>query len=163
MPSFDIVSELDLQEMDNAVNQTAKEVLSRFDFRGANPQVEFTRKDKKIKLSANSEQKVQDIIGVLQSKVIKRGIDIRSLKAGKIEPAGGMTHRCLIELVEGIDRDNAKKITSFIKDLPAKVQAAIHDDKVRVTGKKKDDLQSIMQSVKQQGFEVPLQFNNFRD
>ena len=163
MPSFDIVSELDFQEVDNAVNQASKEIASRFDFRGANALVNLDRSEKKIKISANSEQKVQDIIGVLQSKAIKRGVDIKSLKAGKIEPAGGMTHRCVLDLVEGIEKEQAKKITSFIKDLAIKVQAAIHDDKVRVTSKKRDDLQSVIQSVRAHSFEVPLQFNNFRD
>lgn len=163
MPSFDIVSELNLQEIDNAVNQAAKEVFSRFDFRGANPQVNFDRNEKKIKISANSEQKVGDIIGVLQSKAIKRGVDIRSLKAGKIEAAGGMTHRCVVELVEGVEKEQAKKITAFIKDLAIRVQASINDDKVRVTGKKKDDLQEVMQKINGHSFDVPLQFNNFRD
>lgn len=163
MPSFDIVSEVDLQEVDNAANQASKELFSRFDFRGANPKVEFDRKEKKIKISANSEQKVEDIIGVLQSKIIKRGLDLKSLKTGKIEPAGGMTHRCVVELVEGIEKEHAKKVTAFIKESGIKVQGAIHDDKIRVTGKKRDDLQEIMQKIKGHSFDVPLQFNNFRD
>lgn len=163
MPSFDVVSELNLQEVDNAVNQAAKEIANRFDFRGTNASLEFDRPQKKIKISANSEQKVEDIIGVLQSKAIKRGVDIKSLKTGKIEPAGGMMQRCVLELVEGIEKEEAKKITSFIKETGLKVQAAIHDDKVRVTGKKKDELQAVMQSVRGHSFNVPLQFNNFRD
>lgn len=163
MPSFDIVSEINLQEVDNAVNQAAKEIATRFDFRGTGSEISFDKITKIIKLSSNSEDKIENIISVLQSKAIKRGIDIKSLKKNKIEPAGGQTMRCNLNLVEGIDKENAKKITAFIKDLKIKVQAAIHDDKVRVTSKKRDDLQEAIQNLKKQNFEVPLQFNNFRE
>lgn len=163
MPSFDIVSELNMQEVDNAVNQTAREISQRFDFRGTNSEVTLDKTKKTIKIVSMGEEKVDDIIGVLQSKVIKRGLDIKILEVGKKEPASGRQVRCEVKLKEGIDKDNAKKITSFIKDLATKVQASIQDEKVRVTGKKRDDLQDVMQAIKGHGFDVPLQFNNFRE
>ena len=163
MPSFDIVSELNLQEIDNAVNQATKEISTRFDFRGTGSEIVFDKVTKTIKLSSNHEDKIEGMIGVLQSKAIKRGIDIRCLKKNKIEAATGKTLRCTVTLVEGIDKENGKKINSFIKDLEIKVQSAIHDDKIRVTGKKRDDLQNVIQSLKGENFECPLQFNNFRE
>ena len=163
MPSFDVVSELNMQELDNAVNQAAREISQRFDFRGTGSEVTLDKTKKTIKVLSNSEDKVDDIIGVLQSKAIKRGLDIKIFDVGKKEPASGMTLRCEVKLIEGIDKDNAKKITSFIKELPIKVQAAIQDEKVRVTSKKRDDLQEVMQALRSHSFDVPLQFDNFRE
>lgn len=163
MPSFDIVSELDLQEIDNAVNQVDRELTQRYDFKGTQASIEFDRKNSTITLKANSEQKLETIVDILQSKVIKRGLDIKSLKPGKAEAMGGQMQKIVIELIEGIDKEQAKKITKFIKDTKMKVQASIQDDKVRVTGKKRDDLQEAIQALKQESFELPLQYNNFRD
>lgn len=163
MPSFDIVSELNMQEVDNAVNQTAKEIAQRFDFRGTDSEMTLDKTEKLIKIKSNGEEKIDNILSVLQSKAIKRGLDIKILDVGKKEPATGKSWRCEVKLKEGIDKDNAKKIVAFIKDTGFKVQAAIHDDKVRVTGKQRDDLQTVMGAVKEKGFDVPVQFNNFRE
>lgn len=163
MPSFDIVSELNMQEIDNAVNQTAKEIAQRFDFRGTNSEVTLDKTAKLIKIVSNDDEKIDNIVGVLQSKAIKRGLEISLFEVGKKEPATGRSIRCEVKLKEGIDKEMAKKIVAYVKDLPAKVQPAIHDDKVRVTGKKRDDLQEVISAVKAKGFELPLQFNNFRE
>lgn len=163
MPSFDIVSELDLQEVDNAVNQTSKEISQRFDFKGAQALIEFDKTLKTITLTANSEQKVENILSVLQSKAVKRGLDLRCFDFTKPTPITGGKFKSPIKLIEGIEKDIAKKIIKHIKDSELKVQASIHDDKLRVTGKKRDDLQDVIASVKAANFEVPLQFDNFRD
>lgn len=163
MPSFDIVSELDLQEVDNAVNQAEKEIAQRFDFRGSGSTIEFDRKNKIIKMGSNSEDKLETIYSVLQSKAIKRGLDIQCFEKDKVIPAGGMAVKQNITMKEGIDKELGKKINKHIKDLKIKVQSSLQDDKVRVTGKNRDDLQSVMGSVKTAGFGIPLQFINFRD
>jgi uncharacterized protein YajQ (UPF0234 family) len=163
MPSFDIVSDLNMQEVDNAVNQAAKEIAQRFDFRGTNSEVALDKTQKIIKILSVGDEKVDNIVGVLQSKAIKRGLDIALLDVGKKEPTSGRMVRCEVKLKEGIDKDTAKKIVAFIKELGAKVQASIHDNKVRVTGKKRDDLQEVIQALKDKNFELPLQFDNFRD
>jgi cyclic-di-GMP-binding protein len=163
MPSFDIVSEIDLQEVDNAINQVSKEISQRFDFRGTDAKIEFDKPTNTITLSANSEQKIETIVDILQSKAIKRGIDIKSFKVDKAQPASGNILKSKVSLIQGIDRDNGKKITKHIKELKMKVQASINDDKVRVTGKKRDDLQDAIQALKQLKCDVPLQFENFRD
>lgn len=163
MPSFDIVSELNWQEIDNAVNQSSKEIAQRFDFKGAQAEITFDKTKKIITLSANSEEKIENMLSVLQSKAIKRQIDIKCLDKQKVEPRGGNMLKCDIKLKEGIEKEFGKKINSFIKDLSIKVQSSIHDDKVRVTGKQRDDLQQAMQALKAHDFELPLQFNNFRD
>lgn len=163
MPSFDIVSEVDFQELDNAVNIAEREIANRFDFRGAEAQISFDKPKKTITLVANNEQKVENMFSVLQSKAHKRGIDILSFEVGKIIPKAGALVKQDITLKEGIDKEQAKKINVFIKDLKLKVQSQINDDKIRVTGKKRDDLQQVMQALKGKKFDVPLQYNNFRD
>jgi uncharacterized protein YajQ (UPF0234 family) len=163
MPSFDIVSELNMQEVDNAVNQTAKEIAQRFDFRGTNSEVTLDKTAKLIKIASNDEEKIDNIVGVLQTKAIKRGLDINLFDVGKKEPATGRSLRCEVKLKEGIDKETAKKIVAYVKELATKVQPAIHDDKVRVTGKKRDDLQDVIAALKAKSFDLPLQFNNFRD
>lgn len=163
MPSFDIVSELNWQEVDNAVHQASKEIAQRFDFKGAQAEITFDKTKKIITLVANNEEKIENMVSILQSKAIKRQIDIKCLDQQKIEPKGGNLQKCDIKLKEGIEKEFGKKINSFIKDLGCKVQSAIHDDKVRVTGKQRDDLQQAMQALKGHDFEMPLQFNNFRD
>lgn len=163
MPSFDIVSEPNFQELDNAVNQTAKEIVQRFDFRGTGSEVTLDKTTKLIKILSNSEEKIDNILSVLQSKAIKRGLDIKLFDVGKKEPATGRTLRCEVKLKEGIDKDNAKKIVSYVKELGIKAQASIQDEKVRITAKQRDDLQTVMQSIKGKGFDLPLQYNNFRE
>jgi len=161
MPSFDIVSEIVQHELDNAVLQAQKEVAQRFDFRGTNTEIEKT--DDGITLRADSEGRVDGAYKVLQEKVVKRGVSLKSLDAGKIEPSGGGTFRLLIKLKQGIATETAKDIIKLIKDSKIKVQAAIMGDQVRITGKKRDDLQQVIALMKKEDLGLPLQFINFRD
>jgi uncharacterized protein YajQ (UPF0234 family) len=160
MPSFDIVSELDMQEVDNAINQARKEVIGRYDFKGSNAEMEWDKKE--IKLLAEDEYKIETMVDILRTKAGKRNIDIRSMKLSKIEPAGGKLHRQVITFSQGIEMEKAKAVVKFIKDSRLKVQAQIMDDKVRVTSKSIDELQETMQILRNKNFEIPLQFNNMR-
>ena len=162
MPSFDIFSKVDLQEVDNAVNQALKEIGTRFDFRGSTCQIEFDKKEL-IKLVADDEFKMRALWDVLLGKLIKRGIDPKALDQGKTESAFGGAAKCDIKLKQGIPTDTAKKMTKHIKDSDLKVHAQIQDEQVRVTGKKRDDLQAAITSVRGKDFGLPLQFGNFRD
>jgi len=159
--SFDIVSEVDLQEVDNAVNQTIKEISQRFDFRGSKSEVELVKADQ-IKIISDDEYKLKSVIDILQSKMVRRGISLKFLDYGKIEPAAGGTVRQMVTIKRGITTEKAKEIVAFIKQLKLKVQAQIQDDQVRVSGKERDDLQKVIQAVKGQDFGVELQFKNFR-
>ena len=159
--SFDVVSEIDLQEVDNAINQTKKEITQRYDFKGSDATVEFDRKDK-ITFNAANEYQVGAILDILQSKLVKRGLDIRVLKPGKIEPAGGARYKQELTVQSGISKEKAKEIVSHIKKLKLKVQAQIQDEQVRVSGKNRDDLQAVIASLKETEWDLPLQFINFR-
>lgn len=163
MPSFDISSEVDLQEIDNAVNQTLKEILARYDFKGSKSTLEFDKTKKIIKYTAEDEYKMGAIYDMLQSKAHKRGVSLKALKKGDMTDAGGQMKRCEISLVMGIETEKAKEITKLMKESKLKVQAQIQDQKVRVTGKKRDDLQEAIALLKTKDFEIPLQFGNFRD
>lgn len=160
MPSFDIVSELNLQEVDNAVNQARKEVEGRYDFKGSKAEINWDKKE--IVFLAEDDYKVGAMLSILQTKLHRRGIDIKSLKISDPEPAGGRMLRQKIELVQGIDRELAKDIMNKIKDAKLKVQPQIVDDKVRVTSKSIDELQSTMAVVRSGEFKLPLQFENMR-
>jgi uncharacterized protein YajQ (UPF0234 family) len=160
MPSFDIVSELNNQEVDNAINQAKKEIEGRYDFKGSNAELNWDKKE--VVLLAEDDYKIQTMVSILQMKMGKRGIDLRTMVMSKIEPAGGRLLRQKITFSQGIEKEPAKEIIKFIKDAKLKVQAQIMDDKVRVTSKSIDELQSTMQAVKSHNFEVPLQFNNMR-
>ncbi|OAI06021.1 YajQ family cyclic di-GMP-binding protein [Methylomonas methanica] len=160
MPSFDIVSELDSHEVTNAVDQANKEVATRFDFKGSNAC--FEQQDDSIVMKAESTFQLQQMLPILYAKMGKRGIDISSLESGKIQDTG-KTAQQPITLKQGVGTDLAKKIVKLIKDKKLKVQAAINGDKVRVTGKKRDDLQEVIQILRTEDLEQPLQFNNFRD
>jgi len=159
--SFDIVSEVALQEVDNAVNQTVKEISQRFDFKGSKAEVELA-KDDEIKIIADDEFKLKSVIDILQSKLIKRGVSLKFLDYGKIEAASGGTVRQIITIKKGISTEKAREIVAAIKKLKLKVQAQIQDDQVRVSGKERDDLQKVIQSVKEQDFGLELQFTNYR-
>ncbi|MCB1197151.1 MAG: YajQ family cyclic di-GMP-binding protein [Deltaproteobacteria bacterium] len=161
MPSFDIVNELNMNEVDNAVNQAAKEIQQRYDFKGSNSTVE--REEKIIKINSQDEAKVNAVIDVLQSKMAKRGISIQSLDIGKVEPAGGGRAKVEIKLKEGIDKEQAKNIVKKIKDTKLKVQPSIQGDTVRVSGKKIDDLQEVIGFLKGEELSIPVDFQNFRD
>jgi uncharacterized protein YajQ (UPF0234 family) len=161
MPSFDIVSELDSHEVTNAVDQANKEVSTRFDFKGSNANFELD-KDSNIVMKAESTFQLQQMLPILYAKMGKRGIDIACLESGKIQDTG-KTAQQSIALKQGIESDMAKKIVKLIKDKKLKVQTAINGDKLRVTGKKRDDLQEVIQMLRGEDLGQPLQFNNFRD
>lgn len=160
MPSFDIVSEINLQEVDNAINQARKEVEGRYDFKGSHSEIQWDKKE--IVLLAEDDYKVEAMGGILQTKLHRRGIDIKALKFDKPEAAGGKMLRQKITLVQGLEKEVAKDIVKLIKDSKLKVQPQIMDDKVRVTGKSIDELQETIAKVRGGNFAVPLQFNNMR-
>jgi uncharacterized protein YajQ (UPF0234 family) len=160
MPSFDIVSEIDSHEITNAIDQANKEVSTRFDFKGSNALFEL--QDDSILMKAESTFQLQQMLPILYAKMGKRGIDISSLESGKIQDTG-KTAQQPITLKQGLTSEFAKKIVKLIKDKKLKVQAVINGDKVRVTGKKRDDLQEVIQMLRTEELEQPLQFNNFRD
>ena len=160
MPSFDIVSEIDVQEVDNAINQARKEVEARYDFKGSKAEIQWDKKE--ITLMAEDEYKVEAMGSILQTKLHRRGIDIKAIKFEKIEEAGGRLLRQKITLVQGIDREVAKDIIKLIKDSKLKVQPQIADEKLKVTSKSIDELQECIGLVKGGNFPLPLQFNNMR-
>jgi cyclic-di-GMP-binding protein len=157
--SFDVVSEVDLQEVDNAVNQTVKELSQRYDFKGSKFSVDFDKEE--IKLTADSDFKLNAIIEVLKQKCVKRSVPLKALDYGKVEQSGMMVKQ-IIKIVKGISKEKAKEVAAAIKDSKVKVQAQIMDDKLRVSGKNKDDLQEAIQMLKQKDFGIELQFTNYR-
>jgi len=160
MPSFDIVSEIDTHELTNAVDQANREVGTRFDFKGSN--AKFDLKDSTIKMSAATDFQIKQMLDVLQGKLAKRGIDLRCLEEKDIHTnLNEATQE--VTLKQGIDKDFAKKITKLIKESKLKVQSSIQGEQVRVSGKKRDDLQEAIAFLKEAKLELPLQFNNFRD
>ncbi len=158
--SFDIVSKIDLQEVDNAVNQAQKELATRFDFKGSKSSVAF--EDDRIVIISDDEYKLASVYDILQSKCVKRGISLKALQPGKVEPASGGTVRQTISLQQGISQEVAKEITKTVRDSKLKVQATIQGDQVRVTGKSRDDLQAVIALLKAADLSVPLQFVNYR-
>jgi uncharacterized protein YajQ (UPF0234 family) len=160
MPSFDVVSEADLQEVRNAVDQANREVSTRFDFKGSN--AHFEVKAEEITLRANDDFQLKQMMDILHAKLVKRGVDIAALE--KKDPVVNLNDaRQLVTVKQGIETETAKKIVKEIKNSKLKVQAQIQGDQVRVTGKKRDDLQEVIAFLQEQEFGVPLQFNNFRD
>jgi uncharacterized protein YajQ (UPF0234 family) len=158
--SFDIVSDVDMQEVDNAVNQTAKEISQRFDFRGSKSSIALEAEE--IKIIGDDDYKLQSVIDILQTKIVKRGISLKALDYGKVDPASHGTVRQIIKIKKGIDKETAKLVVAAIKESKLKVQPQIMDDQVRVSGKNKDDLQNTIANLKQMDFKVDLQFVNFR-
>ncbi len=165
MPSFDVVSEVDMQELDNAVNNARKEIETRYDFRNTKTEINLGDDRKSVVLKSSSEDRLNAAVEVLDAKAIKRGISIRSFIAGKIEPAAGQTVRQVITVQQGSPQEKAKKIVARIKDSKLKVQAQIQGEQLRVTGKNKDDLQQAIALCRSMQDELALnmQFNNFRD
>jgi uncharacterized protein YajQ (UPF0234 family) len=162
-PSFDIVSEINLQEMDNAVVQAQKEVGTRYDFKGTSANVgELNKKDKEITLLAESEAQLEVVRKVLVERMIKRGVDPKCLDGQKVEQATHNTVRQKFKLKSGIDKDTCKAIQKQIKELKLKVNASIQGDALRVSGAKKDDLQAVMAALKEKPPEIPIQFTNYR-
>ena len=161
MPSFDVVSKLDRHEVENAVNQASKEIAQRYDFKDTGSSIEQTEDG--IVLRSNAEARLEAALGVLEEKMVKRKVSLKSLDAEDPKPAGGQQWRQLVKLKEGVDTDRAKQIVKAIKDSKVKVQAAIQGDLVRVSGKKRDDLQEAIALLRGQDFGLPLQFINFRE
>lgn len=161
MPSFDVVSELDHAELDNAINQTRKEVGTRFDFRGSSTEIERT--DDGILIRSSDEEKVKATYRVLQERMLKRNVSLMVLDPEDIQPAGKSTSRQLIKLKEGIATEEGKKLVKLLKEAKVKVQAAIQDEQLRITGKNRDDLQEAMKLIRGADVPLPLQFKNFRD
>jgi cyclic-di-GMP-binding protein len=160
--SFDIVSELNLQEMDNAVNQAQKEIGTRYDFKGTAASIEFDRKAKELTFMADQESQLDAVRKVMIEKMIKRGVDPKSIDPQKIEQATHKTVRQKVKLKSGIDKDTAKTIQKAIKDLKLKVNASIQGEALRVSGSKRDDLQAVIAHLKANPPEIPLQFTNYR-
>jgi uncharacterized protein YajQ (UPF0234 family) len=160
--SFDIVSEIDLQEVDNAVNQALKEIHQRYDLKDSNTTIELNKKDKLLTINTKDDYSLKQSIDILQTKFIRRGISIKALKLNEPEQAAGGRLKQIINLQSGISKDNAKKIVKLIKDSKLKVNAQIQDEQVRVTGPKIDDLQAVIKLVKEADLDFPTQFVNMK-
>jgi uncharacterized protein YajQ (UPF0234 family) len=160
MPSFDVVSELERHELTNAVDQANKEISTRFDFKGTDAKIEETREG--LTLEAESEFQLDQMMTVLNQKLVKRGLDIQSMEKQKVE-SSNMRARQKLLVKEGIEKELAKKIVKLVKESKMKVQASIQGEQVRITGKNRDDLQQAIALLKGAGLEQPLQFTNFRD
>jgi len=158
--SFDIVSKMDMQELTNAVHQTEKEIENRFDFKGSKSSLKL-EKDALI-IASEDEYKLNAVIDILQTKMVKRGITLKNMDFGKIEPASLGTVRQKLGLKQGIDQENAKKINILIRDSKLKVKSQIQGDQIRVTGKSRDDLQQIIQLLRKADLPLDLQFNNLK-
>jgi len=163
MPSFDTVCEPNLPEVRNAVDNTAKEIGTRFDFKGTSAGIEFKEKEKEITLFGDADFQLQQVEDILRNKLTKRNIDVRFLDVGKAQKIGGDKVKQVITVKSGIPAEDAKKITRLIKDSKLKVQASIQGDAVRVTGAKRDDLQGVMALLRKDMGDLPISFDNFRD
>ena len=160
MPSFDVVSEVDQHEVNNAVDQANREIGARFDFKGSDAKIEYVENN--LKLEAQSEFQIDQMRDILEKKLTKRGIDLAALKADKVEESGTRA-RQKIEVRQGIDQDTARKIVKLIKESKLKVQASIQGDQLRITGKKRDDLQEAIALLRTSEVGLPMQYQNFRD
>ncbi len=159
---FDVVCEVDMQEVLNAVNQATKEIQQRFDFKGSKSSIELDKAKGLITLVSDDETKLRSVTDILQSKLVKRSVSLKALSYGKVEQAGGNTVRQVVTLQQGIPQEKAKEIVKLIKDLKLKVNAEIQKDQVRVKAKKIDDLQTIIGKLKEKDFGIHLQFTNYR-
>lgn len=160
--SFDIVSQIDLQEVDNAVNQATREISTRYDFKGTGTQISFDRPAARIAVTSTDDFYVKSAVDVLQSKLVKRRIDLKALSYSKIEQAAASTSRQEIDLVTGIDADTARAINKAIKTTKTKAKVQIEGEKLRVSSKSRDELQDVIAFIKSQDFGIPLQFINYR-
>lgn len=160
--SFDMVSKVDLQEVTNSVQQATKEMSQRFDFKGSKSSIEFNKDKAEILLISDDEQRMKSIIDILQSKLVKRGVSLKSLRYEKIEQAPGGTVKQVITFQQGIAQDKAKEIVKIIKNLKMKVQAEIQKDQVRVRAKKIDDLQTVISLFKEKDLGIHIEFINYR-
>jgi uncharacterized protein YajQ (UPF0234 family) len=163
MPSFDIVSQIDFQEVDNALTQSQKELAQRYDFRNAQASLAWGEDKKSIVLKANAEDRVEAAKEVLQTKLVKRGVPLKAAVFGQLEAIGGQMQKMIATFQQGIPTEKAKEIVRIIKDSKLKAQAAIQGESLRVSSKSRDDLQGVMQLVRSADLDVDVQFNNFRD
>jgi uncharacterized protein YajQ (UPF0234 family) len=161
MPSFDVVSEANIVEVRNAVDQANKEITTRFDFKGSDARIE--QKERELTAFADAEFQLGQVRDVLTNKLVKRNVDVLFLDIGKVEKIGGDKVKQVIKIKNGIESDDAKKIVRLIKDSKMKVQASIQGDAVRIAGAKRDDLQAAMAMLRKDVPDLPLEFNNFRD
>lgn len=161
MPSFDTVCEADMVKVKNGVDNSAKEIATRFDFKGTSASIEI--KDKEITVIGDADFQIEQILDVLRNKLTKQSVDVRFLDIGELQKIGGDKVKKLVKVRNGIESELAKKIQRLIKDSKLKVQAAIQEDKVRVTGTKRDDLQAAIALLRKEVTDVPLDYNNFRD
>jgi len=155
------VSRVDGQELDNALNQTRKEIENRFDFKHSKTEIEYDGKEK-ITLTSDDELKMRNVVDMLQGKAVRRGIDVKALQFGAVEPAAGSTVRQVVTLRSGISKDQSRALMERIKSLKLKVNAQFQDEQIRVSGKNRDDLQKVIAALKAMDFELPLQFVNYR-
>lgn len=158
--SFDIVSKTDLQEVGNAITQAEREISTRFDFKGSKSSIKLEKEE--LVIVSDDEYKLQSVIDILQGKLIKRGVSVKNMDYGKLEPASGGTVRQRVKLKQGIEQESAKKINILIRDSKLKVKSQIQGDQIRVTGKSKDDLQAVMKLLLDANLPLDLQFTNFR-
>ncbi len=164
MPSFDVVSEIDMQEVRNAVDQASREIANRYDFKDSGSSIDLDDKGMSLTIETSSEDKLRAVRELLEEKFVKRNVSLKTLDWGKTEEASGARARVKVSLKAGISSDMAKKINTMIKDLKLKgVQSQTQGDQVRVTGKKRDDLQGVIAALKEADVELPLQYQNFRD
>ena len=160
--SFDIVSQVDMAEVKNAVNQATKELVQRFDLKGSNSSIELNDKEGKLVLASADEFRLNAVNGILQQKLVRRGVSLKALTYGNVEPAAHGTVRQTVELQQGIPIEQAREIVKVIKQAKLKVQASINEDMVRVSGKDRDTLQEVIALIKEQDFPIDMQFTNYR-
>jgi hypothetical protein len=159
--SFDVVSEVDAQELRNALDQARREIINRFDFKNTGTEIR-NEEESKIEIGANSEGRVEAALEVLKEKMVRRNVSLKALQEGKVEPAAGGNFKQAISLVHGINDEKARTINKFLKALPAKVQSQVQGEQLRVMSKNKDDLQAAIKALREEDFGIPLQFTNYR-
>ena len=161
MPSFDIVSKVDLAEIDNSIQQATRELIQRYDFKGTGTQVQ--RNEQEVSIESSDEYKVKAAKDVFESKLVRRKVNLKSLEAGEVQPSAKGRAKLIFSIKEGIDQDRAREIVKKVKESKLKVQTAIQGTQLRVTGKKRDELQEVISLLRGLDFPLPLQFENFRD
>ena len=160
--SFDIVSNVDLQEVKNAINQAVMEIRQRFDFKGSKSEITLDEKVPALNLVSDDEHKMKSVVDILEGKLIKRKVSLKALDYGQVETAGGNTVRQVIQLQQGIPQDKGKEIVKAVKGMKIKVQGQVMDDQVRITGKNRDDLQAVIAELKEKDFGIAMSFTNYR-
>jgi cyclic-di-GMP-binding protein len=160
--SFDIVSNVDLQEVKNAVNQATMEIRQRFDFKGSKSEISLDEKVPSLNLISDDDHKMKSVVDILESKLIKRQVSLKALSYGIVEPAGGNTVRQTIQLQQGIPQEKGKEIVKAVKGMKIKVQGQVMDDQVRITGKSRDDLQAVIAELNAKDFGIAMSFTNYR-